>query len=85
MGSGLPVELWLWGYERDLLHEPPRDLVIDRVNDPLRATKLRRLARLGSDDLENVPLVLEACASWLAIDTLHELGDAVDWHVQSPR
>lgn len=85
MGSPLPATMWIWGYERGLLDDDPRDLVIEQVKDPARAIgALKRFARIGFDELQNLPLILEGCASWQAIFPLHEAGDAVTWRVQRP-
>jgi hypothetical protein len=85
MGSSMPSTMWIWGYERGLLEDDTRDLVIEHVKDRARAIgALQRFARLGVHDLDDLPLILEGCASWQAILPLNEAGDAITWRVQRP-
>jgi hypothetical protein len=85
MGSPLPTVMWIWGYERGLLEDDTRDVVVEHVTDRSRAFEaLKRFARVRAKDLDSLPLVLEECATWQAVLPLHDAGDALTWRVAIP-
>ncbi|MBK9035645.1 MAG: hypothetical protein IPL61_31055 [Myxococcales bacterium] len=84
-GSGLPWAQWLWGYERGLLHHPPWDLVIERVDDDRATAAVTRFADVDAGDLRDLPRVLPRAATWHAIGPLHDAGDALAWAARAPQ
>lgn len=77
-GSRPGLDDWIWGYEKGLLHEPPRDLVVISVRDA-EAT-LRALKHfIRQPNITALPATFEGCAFWMAITPLREAGDAFVW------
>ncbi|MBK9037199.1 MAG: hypothetical protein IPL61_39140 [Myxococcales bacterium] len=84
-GPGLPWAQSLWGYERGLLHDPPWDLVIERVDDDRATAAVTRFADVDAGELRDLPRVLPRAATWRAIGPLHDAGDALTWAVRAPQ
>jgi hypothetical protein len=75
----------VWAYERGLLRDPSRDLVIDVVRD-LRRTLAALKKILNHRAYEGAPRKLEAlpatfggCAGWRQVHALREAADAFLW------
>ena len=87
LGAGWDVDTWLWGYERGLVTDKPRDLTVVAVNDRARAVDaLRRITRTQAPDeheakLAALPAVYPRAVTWHAIEALRTAGDAFVWRV----
>ncbi|HEU4403754.1 MAG TPA: hypothetical protein VFS43_00440 [Polyangiaceae bacterium] len=86
MGSSMPIERWLWGYERGLVEEGGGVLVVTEVRDRKRTIEALRWLGVGfkSWHLVDLPFRLPGAASRTAVSTLHAAGDAFVWHVERP-